>query len=109
MKHVFNSFLLIFFLLISFSVHSNTTIQEFINSNYKLISKSSSKTVDPVLNDIKIFNQDDVKKFLILWKSKELSIIKDSNLIVYTEKKEDTIIAYEILNNIEMVKFTKKK
>jgi len=109
MKHVFNSFLLIFFLLISFSVHSNTTIQEFINSNYKLISKSSSKTVDPVLNDIKIFNQDDVKKFLILWKSKELSIIKDSNLIVYTEKKEDTIIAYDIFNNNEIGKFTKKQ
>ena len=109
MKHVFNSFLLIFFLLISFSVHSNTTIQEFINSNYKLISKSSSKTVDPVLNDIKIFNQDDVKKFLILWKSKELSIIKDSNLIVYTEKKEDIIIAYDIFNNNEIGKFTKKQ
>ena len=109
MKHVFNSFLLIFFLLISFSVHSNTTIQEFINSNYKLISKSSSKTVDPFLNDIKIFNQDDVKKFLILWKSKELSIIKDSNLIVYTEKKEDTIIAYDIFNNNEIGKFTKKQ
>ncbi len=109
MKYVFNSFLLIFFLLISFSVHSNTTIQEFINSNYKLISKSSSKTVDPVLNDIKIFNQDDVKKFLILWKSKELSIIKDSNLIVYTEKKEDTIIAYDIFNNNEIGKFTKKQ
>ena len=109
MKHVFNSFLLIFFLLISFSVHSNTTIQEFINSNYKLISKSSSKTVDPVLNDIKIYNQDDVKKFLILWKSKELSIIKDSNLIVYTEKKEDTIIAYDIFNNNEIGKFTKKQ
>ena len=109
MKHVFNSFLLIFFLLISFSVHSNTTIQEFINSNYKLISKSSSKTVDPVLNDIKNFNQDDVKKFLILWKSKELSIIKDSNLIVYTEKKEDTIIAYDIFNNNEIGKFTKKQ
>ena len=109
MKHVFNSFLLIFFLLISFSVQSNTTIQEFINSNYKLISKSSSKTVDPVLNDIKIFNQDDVKKFLILWKSKELSIIKDSNLIVYTEKKEDTIIAYDIFNNNEIGKFTKKQ
>ena len=109
MKHVCNSFLLIFFLLISFSVHSNTTIQEFINSNYKLISKSSSKTVDPVLNDIKIFNQDDVKKFLILWKSKELSIIKDSNLIVYTEKKEDTIIAYDIFNNNEIGKFTKKQ
>ena len=109
MKHVFNSFLLIFFLLISFSVHSNTTIQEFINSNYKLISKSSSKTVDPVLNDIKIFNQDDVKKFLILWKSKELSLIKDSNLIVYTEKNEDTIIAYDIFNNNEIGKFTKKQ
>ena len=109
MKHVFNSFLLIFFLLISFSVHSNTTIQEFINSNYKLISKSSSKTVDPVLNDIKIYNQDDVKKFLILWKSKELSLIKDSNLIVYTEKKEDTIIAYDIFNNNEIGKFTKKQ
>ena len=109
MKHVCNSFLLIFFLLISFSVHSNTTIQEFINSNYKLISKSSSKTVDPVLNDIKIFNQDDVKKFLILWKSKELSLIKDSNLIVYTEKKEDTIIAYDIFNNNEIGKFTKKQ
>ena len=109
MKHVFNSFLLIFFLLISFSVHSNTTIQEFINSNYKLISKSSSKTVDPVLNDIKIFNQDDVKKFLILWKSKELSLIKDSNLIVYTEKKEDIIIAYDIFNNNEIGKFTKKQ
>ncbi len=109
MKHVCNSFLLIFFLLISFSVHSNTTIQEFINSNYKLISKSSSKTVDPVLNDIKIFNQDDVKKFLILWKSKELSIIKDSNLIVYTEKKEDIIIAYDIFNNNEIGKFTKKQ
>ena len=109
MKHVFNSFLLIFFLLISFSVHSNTTIQEFINSNYKLISKSSSKTVDPVLNDIKIYNQDDVKKFLILWKSKELSIIKDSNLIVYTEKKEDIIIAYDIFNNNEIGKFTKKQ
>ncbi|MDC3178400.1 urea ABC transporter permease subunit UrtB [Pelagibacteraceae bacterium] len=109
MKHVFNSFLLIFFLLISFSVHSNTTIQEFINSNYKLISKSSSKTVDPVLNDIKIYNQDDVKKFLILWKSKELSIIKDSNIIVYTEKKEDIIIAYDIFNNNEIGKFTKKQ
>ena len=109
MKHVFNSFLLIFFLLISFSVHSNTTIQEFINSNYKLISKSSSKTVDRVLNYIKIFNQDDVKKFLILWKSKELSIIKDSNLIVYTEKNEDTIIAYDIFNNNEIGKFTKKQ
>ncbi len=109
MRHVLNFFIFLFFLLISISAYSNDTIQEFIQNNYKLIAKSSSKTVDPILNDIKIYSQDDVKKFLILWKSKELSIIKDSNLIVYTEKNEDTIIAYDIFNNNEIGKFTKKQ
>ena len=109
MRHVLNFFIFLFFLLISINAYSNDTIQEFIENNHKLIAKSSSKTVDPILNDIKIYNQDDVKKFLILWKSKELSIIKDSNLIVYTEKNEDTIIAYDIFNNNEIGKFTKKQ
>ena len=109
MRHVLNFFIFLFFLLISINAYSNDTIQEFIENNHKLIAKSSSKTVDPILNDIKKYNQDDVKKFLILWKSKELSIIKDSNLIVYTEKNEDTIIAYDIFNNNEIGKFTKKQ
>ena len=109
MRHVLNFFIFLFFLLISINAYSNDTIQEFIENNHKLIAKSSSKTVDPILNDIKKYNQDDVKKFLILWKSKELSIIKDSNLIVYTEKNEDKIIAYDIFNNNEIGKFTKKQ
>ena len=109
MRHVLNFFIFLFFLLISINAYSNDTIQKFIENNHKLIAKSSSKTVDPILNDIKKYNQDDVKKFLILWKSKELSIIKDSNLIVYTEKNEDTIIAYDIFNNNEIGKFTKKQ
>ena len=109
MRHVLNFIIFLFFLLISINAYSNDTIQEFIENNHKLIAKSSSKTVDPILNDIKKYNQDDVKKFLILWKSKELSIIKDSNLIVYTEKNEDKIIAYDIFNNNEIGKFTKKQ
>ena len=109
MRNVLNFFIFLFFLLISVSAYSNDTIQEFIENNYKLIAKSSSKTVDPILNDIKIYEQDDVKKFLILWKSKKLSIIKDSNIIVYTEKKEEIIIAYNIFNNNEIGNFTKKQ
>ena len=76
-------FILIPFLLVfNFSVlaHHNE-FDSFINNNAELIIKSSSKTVDTVLNNIQKFESPLVSNFLELWKLKNLYFIKETRKI----------------------------
>ena len=91
-------FILIPFLLVfNFSVlaHHNE-FDSFINNNAELIIKSSSKTVDTVLNNIQKFESPLVSNFLELWKLKNLYFIKETRKIIYIKEKGDLIEAFEI-------------
>ena len=63
----FSIFLCFSLLILGFQSKADGNIRVFIQENNKLISKSSSKTVGPVLKEIKKFDQDDIIKFLNLW------------------------------------------
>lgn len=90
---IFIPFLLVF----NFSVlaHHNE-FDSFINNNAELIIKSSSKTVDTVLNNIQKFESPLVSNFLELWKLKNLYFIKENRKIIYIKEKGDLIEAFEI-------------
>ena len=73
MKYIF---LIIFTLLGINSSFSDEKLRIFIDENSKYVIKSSSKTVDIILEKIDDFNEKPVTQFLILWKNKELYYIK---------------------------------
>ena len=105
----FSIFLCFSLLILGFQSKADGNIRVFIQENNKLISKSSSKTVGPVLKEIKKFDQDDIIKFLNLWKTKKLYLIKKSGAIVYVIKEGDYYSAFDIFNNEKIAEFDKKE
>jgi len=79
----------------------NLKFENVLSENFKLITKSSSKTIDPVIKKILNTNAPIVGDFLKKWKNKKLYFIKKTNSIV-SLKEINT-------NGYELVQFSNKK
>ena len=75
-------------LLLSFSAHpafSSSAFEEVLGRNAKLIQKSSSRTVDPVLAEIQEFGGAAAAEFMQNWKDKTLYFVKADGRFVTVE------------------------
>ena len=79
----------------------NLKFENVLSENFKLITKSSSKTIDPVIKKLLNTNAPIVGDFLKKWKNKKLYFIKKTNSIV-SLKEINT-------NGYELVQFSNKK
>jgi len=79
----------------------NLKFENVLSENFKLITKSSSKTIDPVIKKLLNTNAPIVGDFLKKWKNKKLYFIKKTNSIV-SLKEINT-------NGYELVEFSNKK
>ena len=83
-------FLFLFLLALSLwiipqNVIASTDFREILQKNAKLIQKSSSKTVEPVLAEIQVHGTKLASDFLLSWKNKDLFFIKKSSTFVYVD------------------------
>ena len=79
----------------------NLKFENELIENFKLITKSSSKTIDPVIKKLLNTNSPLVVDFLKKWKNKKLYFIKKTNLIVTLKEKK--------AENYELLQFSNKK
>ena len=79
----------------------NLKFENVLSENFKLITKSSSKTIDPVIKKLLNTNAPIIGDFLKKWKNKKLYFIKKTNSIV-SLKEINT-------NGYELVQFSNKK
>ena len=85
LRNFFLLLLLPVFLLLSASYVSaspTASFEELLERNAKLIQKSSSKTVDPVLSEIQEFGGQIAADFMQSWKDKKLYFIKATGAFV---------------------------
>ena len=69
-------FFLLFPLLLSFqSASASSPFEDFLSENAKLIQKSSSKTVDPILQEIQEIGGQIAAEFMQNWKDKNLYFV----------------------------------
>jgi urea transport system permease protein len=64
--------------------HASTEFSDLLSRNAELIRKSSSKTIDPVLNEIQNFGGQQAVRFLTKWKDKKIFFIKETGQFVLT-------------------------
>ena len=79
----------------------NLKFENELIENFKLITNSSSKTIDPVIKKLLNTNSPLVDDFLKKWKNKKLYFIKKTNLIVTLKEKK--------AGNYELLQFSNKK
>ncbi|MDC0456929.1 urea ABC transporter permease subunit UrtB [Alphaproteobacteria bacterium] len=79
----------------------NLKFENVLLENFKLITKSSSKTINPVIKKLLNTNSPLVVDFLKKWKNKKLYFIKKTNLIVTLKEKK--------AENYELLQFSNKK
>ena len=79
----------------------NLKFENELIENFKLITNSSSKTIDPVIKKLLNTNSPLVFDFLKKWKNKKLYFIKKTNLIVTLKEKK--------AENYELLQFSNKK
>ena len=63
-------------------VWADTEFEDLLNRNAPLIQKSSSKTIDPVLDEIQAYGGEDAARFLELWKNKKLFVLEETRELV---------------------------
>ena len=111
-----NSFLKLIFLLFFVLVFSNplhasesNNLEKVLNNNFKLIIKSSSRTIEPVIEDLLSTKSPNLEEFLKSWKNKELYYVKKSKLIAILKQKNSN--GYELLqfSNKTSLGFFKKE
>jgi urea transport system permease protein len=111
-----NSFLKLIFLLFFVLIFSNAlyasesnNLEKVLNNNFKLIIKSSSRTIEPVIEDLLSTKSPNLEEFLKSWKNKELYYVKKSKLIAILKQKNSN--GYELLqfSNKTNLGFFKKK
>ena len=74
------------FLFSSFqAAMASPEFEELLARNAKLIHKSSSKTVDPVLAEIQEFGGQAAAEFMETWKDKKLYYVKKTGQFVLAE------------------------
>jgi len=79
----------------------NVKFENVLSENFKLITKSSSKTIDPVIKKLLNTNAPIVGDFLKKWKNKKLYFIKKTSSIVSLKEIKT--------NGYELVQFSNKK
>ena len=94
-----NSFLklifqLSFVLIFSNPLHASeyNNLEKVLNNNFKLIIKSSSRTIEPVIEDLLSTKSPNLEEFLKSWKNKELYYVKKSKLIAILKQKKVGIL-----------------
>jgi urea transport system permease protein len=111
-----NSFLKLIFLLFvvlvfSYPLHASESnnLEKVLNNNFKLIIKSSSRTIEPVIEDLLSTKSPNLEEFLKSWKNKELYYVKKSKLIAILKQKNSN--GYELLqfSNKTSLGFFKKE
>ena len=98
--------LLLLPLFVSFSAQpafSSSTLEELLGRNAKLIQKSSSKTVDPVLAEIQDFGGQLAAEFMQNWKDKTLYYIKADGRFVIAEPAGKDDAGKKIVSVIDAV------
>lgn len=104
-------FLLFFVLIFSNPLHASESnnLEKVLNNNFKLIIKSSSRTIEPVIEDLLSTKSPNLEEFLKSWKNKELYYVKKSKLIAILKQKNSN--GYELLqfSNKTNLGFFKKK
>ncbi len=111
-----NSFLKLIFQLFFVLIFSNplnasesNNLEKVLNNNFELIIKSSSRTIEPVIEDLLSTKSPNLEEFLKSWKNKQLYYVKKSKLISILKQKNSD--GYELLqfSNKTSLGFFKKK
>ena len=88
----------------------NDYFNKILIEDFKLISKSSSKTIEPVIDRLLSTKSPKIEQFLKLWKNKKLYFIKKNNVITTIKQKSSK--GYELIkftNNENLGLFSKKE
>ena len=88
----------------------NDYFNKILIEDFKLISKSSSKTIEPVIDRLLSTKSPKIEQFLKLWKNKKLYFIKKNNVITIIKQKSSK--GYELIkftNNENLGLFSKKE
>ena len=99
--------LLLLPLFVSFSAQpafSSPAFEELLGRNAKLIQKSSSKTVDPLLAEIQDFGGKLAAEFMQNWKDKTLYYVKSDDRFVIIEPAGKDDAGKKIVNVINLRK-----
>ena len=101
--------LLIILFISNSALSSETDFEKVLTDNFKLITKSSSKTVEPVIEKLLNSNFSKVEEFLKFWKSKKLIFTKKTKIIATLKQKNE--LGYELIqfSNNKNLGFFKKK
>lgn len=91
------------FLALIVPAFAQSDFEQLLSRNSKLIQKSSSKTIGPVLQEIQNFGTPAAEIFLQRWKEKKLYYIKKTKQFVYALKAptSDDGIKMMMLTNVE--------
>ena len=87
--------LLIILFFSNSALSSELEFEKILTDNFKLITKSSSKTIDPVKEKFLKSNFSKVEYFLSLWKNKKLLITKKTKIIAPLKQKNE--LGYELI------------
>ena len=101
--------LLIILFFSNSALSSESDFEKVLSDNFKLITKSSSKTVEPVIEKLLNSNFSKVEEFLKFWKSKKLIFTKKTKIIATLKQKNE--LGYELIqfSNNKNLGFFKKK
>ena len=98
MNYLYKILLILFVFLMKANLlyaSENKNLEDILFKNFKLIVKSSSKTIDPVIKELLTNQPKNLESFLKIWKDKNLYFIKKSKQFVSLKKK--TQIGYELI------------
>ena len=89
MKKINNLILLIVLLFAPGFSFGENSFAEILTNDFSLISKSSAKTVRPVIEKLEMLNSPAAIEFLDKWQTKKLWFLKQEKEFVYVEKNAD--------------------
>lgn len=95
--------------LTSSSAQEADAFRKVLTENYKLIQRSSTKTVSPVLEAIQNTNFQGAAEFLAKWQEKELWFRKSDNAFVYVQTDDKKIYTLTDAVNAESLGDVDKK
>ncbi|MAW34165.1 MAG: urea ABC transporter permease subunit UrtB [Proteobacteria bacterium] len=89
MKNLNRLILLIVLLFAPGFSFGENSLEEILTNDFGLISKSSAKTVRPVIEKLEMLNSSAAIEFLDKWQTKNLWFLKQKQEFVYVEKEGD--------------------
>ena len=107
-KIIIFAFILIFNLS---SINSSQAkeLEKVLSENFKLIIKSSSKTIEPVIDKLLKTESPKLEEFLQIWKEKKLYFVKKTKKIVIIKQKISEDFEIIQFSNDRNLGFYKKK